>query len=87
MPKTYTLILTEAAIQLIGTALGKQPYETVVAVVHDINMQLQRQMQEAQMAEAKANAPKAEVSVTEPKLPDAHAANSVAPPMPNGATA
>jgi hypothetical protein len=54
---TYTLKLDQAALQLVGVALGKMPHEQVAALIAAIQQQINAQEHAARGAQAGDAAP------------------------------
>ena len=57
---TYTLKLDQAALTLVGAALGKMPHEQVAALIAAIQQQINAQEQAARAASAADAAPRAD---------------------------
>jgi hypothetical protein len=61
---TYTLKLDQAALQLVGVALGKMPHEQVAVLIAAIQQQINAQEQAARVANSADAAPLAADPVT-----------------------
>ena len=62
---TYTLKLDQAALQLVGVALGKMPHEQVAALIIAIQQQINAQEQAARAGHVDAGLPAADTSAAE----------------------